>query len=214
MKRGGGVILALLILAFPAVAAEPGVTLTTITSAEASLTGNFSVRPALDARVDGPLAGLGSLRFVGRLRVFGLPGASISLADVETFRAGELSLAVYQRIGRRRIGQQEVWTSLVFEGGLASVRSAGMYPKHYTAGVRLEERASGMWLSLTGGRHEAIGPWGKGQVVIAAEVPLPGTFGIGVLGGDVIANIGPGHHDWRLYVGASLGKALQVIAGH
>lgn len=213
MKRRDIIDAALLalVLALPAAAAEPGVTLTAITTAEATLTGDFGVRPALDVRVDGPLAG--SMRLVTRLRVFGLPGETFSAGDVASFRAGELSLAVSQRVGRRRIGEQEVWTSLVFEGGLASVRSAGTYPKHYTAGVRIEERTSGMWLSITGGRHEAVGPWGKGQVLISGEAPIPGTHGIALLGGDVIANVGPGHHDWRIYMGVSLGRAWRVIEG-
>lgn len=211
IRHGVAAALALLLLAMPAIAAEPGVTLTAITTAEANLTGDFGVRPSLDVRVDGPLAGLGSLRVTPRLRIFGQPGQAFSGGDVASFRAAELSLGVSQRVGRRKVGKQEVWTSLVVEAGLASVPSDEAYPRHYTAGFRIEERTSGMWLQVTGGRHEALGPWGKGQVLISGETPIPATRGIGILGGDVIASVGPGHHDWRLYMGASLGKAWEAM---
>jgi hypothetical protein len=141
---------------------------------------------------------------------------------VETFRAAELSLGAYRRVGRLAIGEQEVWTSIEAEWGFATLlphepAAVDRSPRHYGIGVRVEERKGGAWLSLLYGRAEVAGDRGCGQWQVSGGIPLELTKGAIVLGGDAVLSVGPpgrAEHQrdvFRLYVGVSLPDLMAVM---
>ncbi len=220
--------LALLLAAAPAIAQEePGVRFYALTAAEVALTGDTdpAVRPSAEIEVDGPLAlGTGApLRVYARFRTFGLPGETVDLGDVKTFRAAELSLGGYRRVGRLVLGDQEVWTSIEGEWGFATALPAAgapaalRYPRHYGVGIRLEERRGGAWLSVLYGRHESAGDRLWGQWLVGGAVPLTVSKGVLVLGGDAMLTVGPRggprQRDLlRIYVAVSVPDLIGVFA--
>jgi hypothetical protein len=200
---------------------DPGVRFYALASGEVTLGGDAapSVRPAAEIEVDGPLpiGGKAPLRVYARFRTFGLPGETIDLSRVDTFRAASFDGGFNKRIGRQSYGAQEIWTSIEIEYGFATITSpeasaAIRYPRHYGIGFRLEERTGGAWLSVLYGRDESAGDRGWGQYQIGGGVPLGMSKGAIVLGGDAVLSAGrPGgdptlrqRDTFRLYVAVSL----------
>lgn len=218
MRRLALVLLSIASCAGPAFA-QDGVRVSAIASAEATLSGDVdaSVRPAADLEVEGPLAfGERAIGLVStRVRIFGLPGQTVSLGDVRTFRAAEVTLGLSKRIGQLKLGEQEVWTSLAGEWGFATVAGSDpapalRYPRHYAIGLRFEERRGGSRLDLKLGRHEAAGDRGYGQLLLEGQVPLKKALGVrALLGGDAVLSVGPAgararqRDVLRLWVGAA-----------
>lgn len=225
-------VLLALALAAPAAAqepAEPGVRFYALAAGEVTLGGNAepTIRPAAEIEVDGPLA-IGArapARVFARFRTFGLPGETVDLSDVKTFRAAELTVGAYRRVGLMKVGEQELWTSLEGEWGFATALPADgeeaslRYPRRYGVGIRSEERTAGAWLSILYGRHESAGPRGWGQWLVSGGVPLGFTKSAIVLGGDAVLSVGPAvdaeggaRRDLlKLYVGVSLPDLAQAF---
>lgn len=152
------------------------------------------VTPGARISVDGPLAfGESAIgRVYTRLDFTALPGETLDLSKVETVRGLELSLGVGRDIGRLRVGSQEIVTAIVGEWGFGTRLSADAapltrYPRHYGAGVRIEERESGAQIALLYGRAEIGGDRGYGQWQISGQLPI----GPAVLGGDAVLSVGP-----------------------
>lgn len=212
-------LLATMILAAAIAGAQDGVRVSAIASTEVTLSGDVaaSVRPAADLEVEGPLPlGAHSIALVStRVRIFGLPGDAVDLADPKTFRAAEVSLRLAKRVGGITVGAQEIWTSLAWEWGFATIPGtdpapALRYPRHYALGLRFEERREGARLDLKVGRHEAAGDRGYGQLLLEGQVPLRKVLGVtALLGGDAVLSVGPAgargrqRDVLRLWVGAA-----------
>lgn len=208
-------------------APEPGVRLHALAAAEVTLGADEpSIRPAAEIEIDGPLpiGGRAPVRVYARLRTYGLQGDTVDLTDVATFRAAALDLGITKRIGRVQVGDQEVWTSLEVGYGVITISDDGAaerlhYPRAAGAGLRVEERSSGAWLSLLYGRHQVAGDRGWGQVMVEGAVPLSFSDRVLVLGGEAILSAGPPGGDpeirqrdaFRLYVGVSLPELIGVF---
>jgi hypothetical protein len=214
-------LIAVLAVGQLATAEEPVVRVSVIASGEVTLSGDVeaSVRPAADLEVEGPLPiGARSIAMVStRVRIFGLPGESVSLVDPKTFRAAEVSLGLSRPIGHVQLGGgEEVLTSVAAEWGFATVPGSDpapalRYPRHYALGLRFEERRGGARLDLKLGRHEAAGQRGYGQLLLEGKVPLKKIRRVTtLLGGDAVLSVGPasaraGQRDaLRLWVGVAL----------
>lgn len=222
-------LLALALLALTAAvtaAPEPGVEFSAVASAETVMAAeaDAGILPSAELEVDGPLVvgGLPLARGLVRLRLLGLPGETVDLTSVETFRSAEVDLAVYRRIGRLSLGNQEVWSSVQVAWGFATRLPEDPVPlqryvRQYGVGIRIEERASGAWISVLYGRHQAAGPRGFGQVIAAGQVPLGFTRGLLFIGGEAVLSVGtpraaPLQRDFaRLRVGISLPDLVGLI---
>lgn len=223
-------LLALLAVAGPAAAAEDNpnadpVTISVQAGAVATLSGDTgtAVTPTGWIEVEGPLAvGKTSLaRVYTRLGITSLPGEQLDVSDPATFKAAEVGFGLGRIVGRLRMGEQDVTTTVVAEWGFASrlpePEPAQRLVRHYGAGVRLQERKSGASLTILYGRDEAAGDRGYGQWLVYGQVPIAGTKGAVVLVGDATLSAGPevagrAQRDvLRLGVAASLGALLDVI---
>jgi hypothetical protein len=210
--------------------AEPGVRFYALAAGEVTLGGDAepSMRPAAEIEVDGPLAigesGRVLFRVYTRFRTFGLPGETVDLTNVETFRAASLDVGLYKRFGRLTLGEQELWTSAEVEYGFATITSSEAsdsvrYPRKWGVGFRIEERRGGAWLSVLYGRNESAGDRGWGQYLFSGGVPLELSKGAIVLGGDAVLSVGrpggdPGlrqRDTFRLYVAVSLPDLVGLV---
>lgn len=189
-------------LAFAEELPEPGVRFSALVGTEVTMTADTTpgITPTAEIEVDGPLAiGKGApLRVYSRLRTYALPGETLDLASIETFRAAEFELGAYKRVGRLVVGDQELWTSIEASWGFATsiptsegFKPALRAPRHYAVGTRIEERKTGAWLSWLYGRDESAGPRQWGQWILAGAVPLAKTKGAAVIGGEAVLSVGP-----------------------
>jgi hypothetical protein len=214
-------VLALLFLGAVAARAQEGVRFDASGFGLVTLTGDTKpdVTPGGRISVDGPLV-LGSRaigRVYSRLDITALPGETVDLASVDTFRAAELSLGAYRSIGDLKIGNQEVVTSIAAEWGFGQRLAhdpspAQRYPRHYGAGLRVDEQSSGASMSLLYGHAEAAGDIGFGQWQVSGQLPL----GPVVLGGDAILSVGPPsvfkqRDIVRMWIGVSVPKLLEKL---
>ena len=157
-----------------------------------------TVTPEAFIEVDGPLA-LGKTaigRVYARLGITSLPGETVDLTDVATFRAAEVDFGAYRILGHLKVGDQVITTAAVGEWGFSSVLPGTPDPlqrliRHYGGGVRLDERSSGASLTFLYGRDEAAGPRGWGQWIVYGQVPVMGTDGIVLLVGEATLAAGP-----------------------
>lgn len=207
MLKRVGILMALLCPSY-ALADEPGVFIKALAGGGITVTGErTAVTPSMDVSVDGPLV-VGSrsvARILARLRLMGLPGETVNPTAVETVRAAGLSLQLSRRVGRATFGTQEVWTSLAGECGFSTVLGGvpvERYPRHCWAGLRLEERQSGVAIAGGWGFHDAAGPrYRPGQIILGGSVPVRSIE----LGGDAILSLGRGIDGFLLEAKVDLG---------
>jgi hypothetical protein len=125
-----------------------------LVSLSSETTGKLS--PLARIAVDGPIA-LPNINPRHLPRVFvvadltALPGDTIDLSNIETFKSIQLSLGVSQRVAEIRSGEQRILTSLYAEAGFASringdIAPRDRAPRFGSIGVALEERTSGSFL--------------------------------------------------------------------
>jgi hypothetical protein len=204
-------LLVLLLLPLAAAADEDaGVQTQLLTGSETVFSGDTApgLRPTATIGVRAPIV-LGEkavARLHARLRLIGLPGASVNVRDVETVKAADLQLGGFAQVGKLKgvsTGVGCVWGFSTIWPQAEDLQAANRYPRHYGCGVR-GEKARGPWLSVVYGRHQAAGPRGWGQVIVAGEVPLKLTHDVLVLGGETVLSVGspasaPLQRDiWRL----------------
>lgn len=186
-----------LLLATAAGAEEPGVSVDVVGLGVVTLSGgaDTAVTPGGRVLVDGPVAFGDSAigRISTRLDVFALPGETLDLASVETFRSAEVTFAGYRVVGRLQLGGQVITTSIGCECGFATRLGRNpeplqRSPRHYGCGFRFDERTSGAWVWTKYGRSEVAGDWGFGQWMVAGAVPL----GPLIVGGDAVLSVDAG----------------------
>jgi len=180
---------------------EPGFGVTAVISAQSVMGAGAEsrIRPAATLEVEGPIAWQNTtpLRMSARLRLLGMPGEAFDFTSVDTIRAVETGLGASYRVGRAFLGEQELWTSVIGEWGFSTALppefsgTTTRHLRHWGAGVRLEERKSGAWVSMLLGRNEAVGDWGWGQWMVSGAVPIQiKDRGVFVIGGDASLGVG------------------------
>lgn len=171
---------------------------------------------------DGPVAlrGTGAVRMFAVLDLTAQPGEVLSFTDVETIgRAAEFRAGAYVRLAERRPPGQHVTTSVVAWGGFATVLEdviADRYLRSGGLGVRLAEEVGGAYIMAGWCRDEAAGYIGLGQVCVRGSVPVAGTKGTVVVGGQAVLNLSratvtPQRDRFELHVGASIGDIVAAV---
>lgn len=161
------------------VAREP-VTYAILATAQGVVSGDtdMAVLPGFRLSAQGPFAGT-SLELWANLELTGSPGTTVNLSQVATFKAAEFSASLGKRVGFIRRAGQDVRTYLFVEGGFATrlprdPAALEKYPRRIVAGLRVEERTRGAWLSLAFGNDDIAGgdPWR--QLCWRGEIPVYG----------------------------------------
>jgi hypothetical protein len=188
-------------------------------------TGDSVITPTGYIEVEGPVP-LGRthtpFRVYTRLGITSLPGETLDLEGVDTWDAGEVGLGAHRVVGRRKIGVQEVLTSIAIEGGfssrLGSPEPRDRFARHYGLGIRFSELRTGSSITLLYGRDQAAGDRGFGQIVIYGHVPLLGNGAITVVG-DATVSVGPRREGWtqrdvlRLGLVSDIGAVVDAFRG-
>ncbi len=197
--------LAVLAIAAPARAAdlpEPASSVTVLTGAGISMSDQTQAWPLARIGVDAPIF-LGHDRAIGRLDVTltlaGLPGDTLDLARVETYKALELSAAYKRRIGASGDGSSSTYV-VGRSGFLTRVLPSDPAPRDryarvYGAGVRAEHRDQGevtRAIEVIYGRSEVASPdMYHGQLVVSGHVKVVDVKGVSlVIGADAHLNLG------------------------
>lgn len=156
-----------------------------------------AVTPSAFIDAEGPLV-FGSSqhgRLYAHVGITSLPGETLDLTSIETFRAAEVSLGGYATLGSLKVGEQEIVTGLAAEWGFSSRIPGNDQPlvrliRHYGIGLHLAEKKSGSFLTLLYGRDEAGGARGWGQWIVYGALPITGTKGMVTLTGDATLSVG------------------------
>lgn len=198
------------------VAREP-VVYAVVATAQGVVSGDtdMEVLPGFRLSAQGPFAGT-SLELWANLELTGSPGTTVNLSEVATFKAAEFSASLGKRVGYIRRGGQDVRTYLFVEGGFATrfPEDPGpleKYPQRVVAGLRVEERTRGAWLSLAFGRDDIAGgsPWR--QLCWRGELPVYGDADglAAIVGGKAVLTLfgaGDTRDVFVAYVGAKWGS--------
>jgi hypothetical protein len=216
------VCVALLGLACPALADDTtGATFGLLTTAQAVLSGDTdpAVVPGIRLSARGPLA-LGDsapLELYAALELTALPGETVDLTNVATFRAAEFEGGIAVKVGEIYRGTQILRTLIFAEGAFATRLPATpgpleRYPRRLTLGVEVRDETGGARLKVGYGNADVAGPAGWRQLFVAGEVPLyeiTRSLDV-VLGGDAILTIGKGTF---VYAGGAQRDVFRVFLG-
>jgi hypothetical protein len=203
--------LAALLVALPAAAQEPPSTISITAGGAVSLSDESAVVPWVSLLADGPLY-LGDsapLRARATLTLEALPGETLDLSAVETFKAAVLEVELQRRIG----GDADGSATYIFGRGGFATRFLPQDPaprerfaRSLCVGVRAERRdkdgSISRTLGLAYGRAELASPqeWNQGQLVFDgfARVAQAGQVDF-LVGGRAELNVtrqpGPGARD-------------------
>lgn len=215
------VVLGLATWASPLELPEPPGTVSVLTGAGVSMSDESSAWPFARIAVETPV--YFGRAAVGRMDVtvtfLGLPGDTLDLAQVETYKALEFSAGY-----KYRIGSSEDGSSATYAVGRAAFATRVLptdpaprdrYARSYGLGVRAEHREAGVItraVEVLYGRSEIASPEaGKGQLMVAGHVTVTTVRGVSlVIGGDAHLNVGKsvarGARDVaRVWVAASIG---------
>lgn len=204
---------------------EPGLRLQMLTWGEAGLSGEAETSYVFGGRIraDGPIANTfhQPLRMFAALDISAEPGQQLSLASVETFgRSAELRAGMYLRLAESRPVGQHITTSLLAYGGFATMLN-GQYLDRYRRsggiGIRLAEEVGGSEIVVSWCRDESAGWIGPvGQLCVAGAVPIAGTNGALLLGGQAVLNLSRAtvsqqRDTLTLWVAASVGDIVDAV---
>lgn len=179
------------------------------------------VKPGGRISVDGPIAfgsgGDPNLRLLGRLDISAQVGKTLDFTNLATFsQDAEAAVGLAYRIGRLRMGDQEITTAVLGEYGVATMLDGEVldrYLRWYGGGVRFAESSGGA-LSVMYGRHEGGGEFGAGQAMLGFSFPMGFADNALVLGGDLILSFGDGHRQrdvMRVWTAVSLPGLVKAI---
>lgn len=171
---------------------------------------------------DGPVAHAwrAPVRMFARLDLSALPGQALNFASVESFgRSAEFRGGLYVRLAEARPEDQHITTSVVGWAGFATLTEGEFldrYKRSFGLGVRLAEETGGAELVVGYCRDEAAGFIGFGQVCVGGSVPMAGTSGAIVLGGNAVLNlsrasVSPQRDIFRVFVGVSVGDVVDAV---
>ena len=196
-----GIVPCMVLLAGSAFASGPEVHVSAGALATMSGDAGTDVTPTAFVEVESPVAvgGFDHLRFTGRLGISSAPGASIDLADPQTFKAAEVGLGVGWQVGET----EGVRTLIVAEAGFQTRLPGDPQPldrvlSHWGGGVRLAHASAGSITVLLGRDQGAdtaprdpasAEPYAGLQAMIYGSLAVPSTKGILNLVGDATVNV-------------------------
>lgn len=178
-----------------------------LAGAQSTMTGEDGIKTAPQAWIEGDtpisIGGFVPFRFFGRLGLSAEPGETLEIDKVETFKAVEGGFGIERIVGKQDVEKQTIITSVVAEWGWSSrLDTNEEVPKtrlvrHYGAGVRIREKASGATVTALYGRDEGAGDRGWGQYILYGYVPVPGTKETVQISIDATLSAGPSTEQFK-----------------
>jgi hypothetical protein len=203
---------------------EPGLRLGLQAWSLAGFSGAADERVTYGGRIsaDGPVAHAwrAPVRMFAVLDLSALPGQALNLTSVESFgRSAEFRGGLYVRLAESWPAAQHITTSIVGWGGFATMMDGEFLDRYLRSGgigLRLAEEVGGAELVLAWCRDEAAGYIGAGQVCVSGSVPIAGTKGAMVLGGNAVLNLSrasvtPQRDRFVVFAGVSVGDVVSAV---